>query len=81
MRGQGGRSPSLFSCIFKMFLKRQRYFIAACPEKRSFHSGRGGGGGGGWGLGPLFLNFLDPPLMTPLFGDYRCFGTAYRKFQ
>ena len=32
---------------------------AACPEKWSFHS-RGVGGGGG--LGPLFLNFLDPPL-------------------
>ena len=24
--------------------------------------GWGGGGGGGGGLGPLFLNFLDPPL-------------------
>ena len=23
---------------------------------------RGGGGWGGGGLGPLFLNFLDPPL-------------------
>ena len=38
---------------------------AACPEKWSFHSEeRGGGGGGGWGLGPLFLNFLDPSLIN-----------------
>ena len=31
---------------------------AASPEKWSFHSREGEGGG----LGPLFLNFLDPPL-------------------
>ena len=36
---------------------------AACPEKWSFHSGGGEGGGGG--LGPLFLNFLDPLLNLP----------------
>ena len=50
----------LFSCILKIVLKRLRYFIAACPEKWSFHSGRGGGRGG---LGPLFVNFLDPPCL------------------
>ena len=31
---------------------------AACLEEWSFHSGGGGGGGE---IGPLFLNFLDPP--------------------
>ena len=37
---------------------------AACPEKSSFHSGGKRGGRGG--LGPLFLNFLDPPLEISL---------------
>ena len=33
-----------------------------------FSFGRGGGGGRAEGgrLGPLFLNFLDPPLVTPI---------------
>ena len=39
-----GAAAPLFSCILKIVLKRLRYFIAACPEKWSFHSGRGGGG-------------------------------------
>ena len=55
----GGRAP-LFSCIFKLILKHQRYFIAACPEKWSFHSG--GRGGGGWGSRPPLSDFSESPL-------------------
>ena len=32
-RGGAEGRPPLFSCIFKTFLKRQRYFIATCLEK------------------------------------------------
>ena len=39
-----GSAVPLFSCNFKIFLKRLRYW------------------GGEVGLGPLFLNFLNPPL-------------------
>ena len=36
---------------------------AACSQKGSFHSRGLEGGGGGGRYGPLFLNFLDPPLL------------------
>ena len=39
-----------------------QYCMLHVGWKVKFSFGRGGGGGGG--LGPLFLNFLDPPLRT-----------------
>ena len=64
----------LFNCIFQnvnftllRITNTLRMLYAACPEKESFHSGwgekEGEGEGEGEGLGPLFLNFLDPPLV------------------
>ena len=47
---------------------------AACPEKLSFHSGGVVGGR----LGPLFLNFLDPPLRVQIILQriIPCYGTV-----
>ena len=47
-----------------MLLHFAPMLYAPSPEKFSFHSRWGGGGGGRSGLGPLFLNFLDPSLLV-----------------
>ena len=50
-----------FFLFFQNVLKRLRYFIAACPEKRGFHSWGGGSGG----LGSLVSEFSgSAPVMS-----------------